>query len=122
MVIAEKTIHKYHDKAGLNKEYFEIVQRYEYINATIAYMIFTISSDIILEEDNEDWLGFVDAIKKHINKKDDGLREKMKSQSEKIEKIDKDVRKIDNDVSEIKKMLKEHIFVDKTVTVVSPSP
>ena len=75
MVIADKIIHKYHDKASLNKEYYEIIQRLDWINAPIAYMIFTISSDIILEEDSEDWQGFVDSIKKHINKKNEGLRE-----------------------------------------------
>ena len=59
MVIGERTLNVYHDKASLNKEYYEIMQELKFImkkvDDSIAYMIFTISSDIILEEDSEAW-------------------------------------------------------------------
>ena len=64
------------------------------VDDSIAYMIFTISSDIVLEEDNDGWEGFVEAIKRHINKKDEVVRDKIKSLSEKVVKIDKDVGEI----------------------------
>ena len=57
MVIGERNLNVFHDKASLNKEYYEIKHQLKYFNDSvddsIAYMIFTISSDIILEEDNE---------------------------------------------------------------------
>lgn len=109
MVIGERTLHVYHDKASLNKEYYEIMQElklvytklstklgiaFKKVDDSIAYMIFTISSDIVLEEDNDGWEGFVEAIKRHINKKDEVVRDKIKSLSEKVVKIDKDVGEI----------------------------
>jgi hypothetical protein len=107
MVIGERTLNVYHDKASLNKEYYEIMKELKFImkkvDDSIAYMIFTISSDIILEEDSEAWQGFVEAIKRHINKRDDGMKEKIKSLSEKVGKIE---MKFDKDVGEIKFMLK----------------
>ena len=57
-------------------------------------MIFTVSSDINLEEENEDWQGFVEAIKRFISKKDEDSKERMKLQSEKIEQVQKDVNSI----------------------------
>ena len=107
MVIGERTLNVYHDKASLNKEYYEIMKELKFImkkvDDSIAYMIFTISSDIILEEDSEAWQGFVEAIKRHINKRDDGMKEKIKNLSEKVGKIE---MKFDKDVGEIKSMLK----------------
>lgn len=57
-------------------------------------MIFTISSDVVLEEDSEAWQGFVEAIKRHVNKKDEGVRDKIKNLSEKVVTIGKDVNEI----------------------------
>ena len=46
-------------------------------------MVFTISSDVIIDDDEGEWLGFVDSIKKHVSKKSDAANEKIKEISNK---------------------------------------
>jgi len=52
-------------------------------------MVFTISSDVIIDDDDGVWLGFVDAIKKHVSKKSDAANEKIKEISNKMMEMTK---------------------------------
>ena len=50
-------------------------------------MVFTISSDVIIDQDDGEWLGFVDAIKKHVTKKSEAANEKIKDLSNKMKEM-----------------------------------
>lgn len=52
-------------------------------------MVFTISSDVIIDDDDGVWLGFVDAIKKHVSKKSDAANERIKDIGKQIKDMSK---------------------------------
>jgi len=52
-------------------------------------MVFTISSDVIIDDDDGVWLGFVDAIKKHVSKKSDAANERIKEIGKQIKDMTK---------------------------------
>lgn len=69
-VIGDKVIYIYRDKAQLNLEYFQILHHFKVLRSnlqSIKYMVFTISRDVILRENDQCWMGFVDSLKKHIS-------------------------------------------------------
>ena len=52
---------------------------------SIKYIVFVESSNLAIEKDENSWLGFVDAIGKHINKKDKEVKAIIQKQGEAVQ-------------------------------------
>ena len=61
----------------MNLEYFQIMGKLNQLKGDLLFMVFTVSSDIISDENS--WFGFVSAIKKSIDRNTLKLREHMLS-------------------------------------------
>ena len=71
-VSSQRIIYTYTYKAEKNFDYYQIIDLFKKRRG-IKYLVFVSSSDILLDQGENEWLGFINSIKKHINKKDKRL-------------------------------------------------
>lgn len=74
-VVNQRKIYQYIHRAEVNQEYFQILRQLRIPLNYLKFMIFVESSNISLSIQEDQWLGFVDAIRKFINQQDGKIRE-----------------------------------------------
>lgn len=117
-VVSLQNIYNYTHKAEINLEYYQIVSTVKKLES-IKYMIFTESNsrdlkqeigDLQQEDDNE-WLGFVETIKRLILKKDKEVKNKIShldyKNEQRFDAMWNEVQGIKDDVRAIREMLQD---------------
>lgn len=89
----------------MNLEYYQIMSFFQM--ESIKYMIFVNTNDMSDGNDENEWLGFIDQIKKFVNKKDKKLYEKLTSQQGQIENMSGNIKTLNKKTDDILSILKD---------------